>query len=266
VRRAGRKIAKGLKLNGPFNIQFLARFNRIKVIECNARAARSFPFVSKVVGLNLADASTDVIIGKEPRLSRLQEEELPYVGVKAAMFSFMRLGGADPMLGVEMASTGEVGCIGQDMEEALLLALEAANVHRPKKGVLVSSGGEANKLKFLRSAKILKKYGLPIYATKGTAKYLNEHGIDNTLLDWPGESENDVIQAIRSGKVDLVINIPKNTKREELSNGLQIRKASVQFGCSLITNMEKAAAFIRAFDRYPDFIKSHELLELPKYR
>jgi carbamoyl-phosphate synthase large subunit len=266
VRRAGHMIAKGLKLNGPFNIQFLAKQNHIKVIECNARAARSFPFVSKVVGLNLADAATDVIMGREPKLHRFNEDDLPHVGVKAPMFSFTRLSGADPVLGVEMASTGEVGCIGPTFEEALLLSLEAAKCRRPKKGVLVSAGPEHEKLKFLECAKFFRDINLPIFATAGTAKFLELHGIEVRKLDWPGESERDVMSAIKSGLVDLVINVPKNIQRQELSYGSQIRQAAARFGCSLITNMELAVAFATALARLPDFVKTHEVVALPNYK
>ena len=266
IRKAGRKIAMGLGLNGPFNMQFMAKEGMIKVIECNARAARSFPFVSKTVGINLADAATDVTIGATPNLSRFNEDDLPYVGVKAAMFSFGRLAGADPILGVEMASTGEVGCIGHTYEEAVLLALQSTGNKIPKKGVLVSSGSERDKLRFLKSAEILKTLGLPIYATKGTSAYLNEHGIEATALDWPGESENDVIAAIKSGLVDFVINLPKSSQRQELTNGAKIRGAATRYGCTLITNMEKATAFIKSLEACPDFIKNHELISLPEYR
>jgi carbamoyl-phosphate synthase large subunit len=266
VRAAGHAIAKGLKLNGPFNIQFLAKQNHIKVIECNARAARSFPFVSKVVGLNFADAATAVIIGKEPKLKRFSEDDLPHVGVKAPMFSFTRLSGADPVLGVEMASTGEVGCIGKTFEEALLLSLEAAKVKRPKKGVLVSAGPEHEKLKFLESAAYFQKINLPIFATGGTAKFLASHGIKVETLDWPGQGPRDVIRAIKDGLVDLVINVPKNLQRQELSYGAQIRQAATQFGCSLITNMEATTAFASALARYPDFLASHDVMPLPPYK
>jgi carbamoyl-phosphate synthase large subunit len=266
VRRAGRKIASALRLNGPFNMQFLAKKNEIKVIECNARAARSFPFVSKAVGLNLADAATDIMIGGTPNLMRFNEDELPYVGVKAAMFSFKRLGGADPILGVEMASTGEVGCIGENFDTALLLALEASGVYRPKVGVLVSSGTEKQKLQFLPAARILQKLGLPLYATEGTARYLKEHGIESQSLAWPGEGDYDVIKAIREGKVDLVINIPKSSQRQELTRGSLIRQAAVLYGCSLVTNMEKVTAFVEALDRCQNFHEQHELLMLPPYK
>lgn len=266
VRAAGRLIAGGLNLNGPFNIQFLARQNHIKVIECNARAARSFPFVSKVIGLNLADVATAVFIGHEPRMYRLAEDDLPHVGVKAPMFSFTRLAGADPVLGVEMVSTGEVGCIGRDFHEALLLSLEAAKCRRPAKGVLVSAGPEHEKMKFLDCAAYFARMALPIYATEGTATFLEQHGIKATRLAWPGEGADDVLGAIREGKVDLVINIPKNLQRREMSHGARIRQVAVQFGCSLITNMETTEAFAQALARYPGFVETHEVMPLPPYR
>ncbi|MFW7380160.1 MAG: carbamoyl-phosphate synthase (glutamine-hydrolyzing) large subunit [Oligoflexus sp.] len=266
VRRAGRMIAKALSLNGPFNMQFLAKKGDLLVIECNARAARSFPFVSKAVGLNLADAATDIMIGGTPNLIRFNEDELPYVGVKAAMFSFKRLGGADPVLGVEMASTGEVGCIGENFDTALLLALEASGIHRPKKGVLVSSGTEKQKLRFLPSARILQKLGLPLYATEGTAAYLKQHGIEVQALPWPGEAEEDVIKLIRDRKVDMVINLPKSSKRQELTHGYQIRQAATHYGASLLTNMEVVTAYVEALDRCTNFTEKHELLVLPPYR
>lgn len=269
VRRAGRLIAKGLNLNGPFNIQFLARNNRIRVIECNARAARSFPFVSKVVGLNLADVATDVMIGKEPRLVRFNEDELPHVGVKAAMFSFPRLKGADPVLGVEMASTGEVGCIGPHFEDAMLLAMQASKVATPKKGVLVSAGGENEKLKFLAAAKVLQDLNIPIFASKGTASYLEAHGIKAKSLAWPGEAGpdgDDVLKAIRAGWVDFVINIPKSLQRQELSYGTQIRQTAVQFGLPLMTNMEKVNGFLISMGDRPNFLEKHDVISLPPYR
>ena len=271
IRRAGRAIAKGLRLNGPFNIQFLARLNHIQVIECNARAARSFPFVSKVVGLNLADAATSVMIGKTPRLARINDDDLPYVGVKAALFSFTRLSGVDPVLGVEMASTGEVGCIAEDFESAYLLAMESAKVFLPKKGLLVSAGPEHEKLKFLPWAKKLTGMGLPIYATEGTAKFLLDHGVNVIKVAWPGEPANDKngqdpIELLRTKKVDFVLNIPKNLQRDELTRGSQIRQGATRFGCSIITNMEKMIAYAQAITRHPDFISEHVPRPLPEYK
>ena len=198
VRKAARMIAKGLNLNGPFNMQFLAKDGEIKVIETNVRAARSFPFVSKVVSMNLAHVATDVMIGREPIIRRTNEDDLPYVGIKAAMFSFKRLGGADPILGVEMASTGEVGCIAETFDESLLLSLQASGTTRPTKGVFVSSGREHQKLKFLKSAETIRDLGLPLYATDGTAQYLREHGFEVTTLGWPGQvgPHKDCLDAI----------------------------------------------------------------------
>ncbi len=269
IRGAGHAIAKGLKLNGPFNIQFLARSNHIQVIECNARAARSFPFVSKVVGLNLADAATSVMIGKTPRLARINEDDLPHVGVKAALFSFTRLSGVDPVLGVEMSSTGEVGCIAEDFESAYMLAMESSKVFRPKKGILVSAGPEHEKMKFLPWAKKLTDLGLKLYATDGTAKFLADHSVPVTEVAWPGEVREgfeDPVELIRRKDVDLVVNIPKNLQRDELTRGSTIRQAATSFGCSIVTNMEKMIAYATAMTYYPEFSKTHKPVVLPEYR
>ena len=266
VKHAARLIAKGLNLNGPFNIQFLAQNNHVKVIECNSRAARSFPFISKTVGLNLADVATSVMIGKTPKLKRHIEDELPHVGVKAAMFSFTRLRGADPILGVEMASTGEVGCIGHTFEEALLLALEASKVTPPKVGILVSAGTENEKFRFLESARIFEQLGIPMYATPGTASYLSSHGIKVTAVPWPKEGAHDVLELIRQGKVDLVLNIPKNDRTDELTNGAQVRQAAVQLGIPLLTNIEKITVFARSLASFPSFLKTHTVQALPYYQ
>ncbi len=267
IRGAGHKLAKGLNLNGPFNIQFLARHNHIQVIECNARAARSFPFVSKVIGLNLAEAATSVMIGQTPRLARINEDDLPHVGVKAALFSFTRLSGVDPVLGVEMASTGEVGCIGRDFESAYLLAMEASKVFKPRNGVLVSAGPEHEKLKFLPWAKKLIELGIPMYATEGTCDYLTAHGIVSTRVAWPGETNGlDPIELLRTKKIDFVLNIPKNLQSAELTHGSQIRQAATRFGCSLVTNMEKMIAYVQSLDYHRNFIRDHKLITLPQYK
>lgn len=266
VRHAAQSIASGLKLNGPFNIQFLASFNKVKVIECNARAARSFPFVSKVVGVNLAALATDVMIGIRPARISIEEDSLEFVGVKAAMFSFPRLRGADPILGVEMASTGEVGCIAKTFSAAMLLAMESAKIFAPKRGVLVSAGGMRDKLKFLRPMAVLKKMGIPVFATEGTALFLQSHGFAVQTLGWPGEGERDVIRAIRDGWVDIVINIPKSLKRQELTYGAKIRMTASQYGRSLITDMEKATAYFEALDECPNFVATHRPIALPAYR
>jgi carbamoyl-phosphate synthase large subunit len=256
VRKAGRAIAQALSLNGPFNMQFIAKSGEIMVIECNARAARSFPFVSKTVGFDLARAATKVMVGKQPLVTRLHEDDLPHVGTKAAMFSFKRLGEVDPVLGVEMASTGEVGCIAESFAESIMLALEAAGVKTPKKGVLVSSGPERDKFKFLAVAQLLVDLNLPLYATAGTAKHLKDHGIACQQISWPGQ-DHDCLEAIREHLVDMVINITKNHNPQELAHGRKIRITAVRYGCSLFTNIEKATAFIRAINHRPDLIQDH---------
>jgi carbamoyl-phosphate synthase large subunit len=258
IRHAARSIAKGLHLNGPFNIQFLARQNHIQVIECNARAARSFPFVSKVIGMNLASEATAICLNAPVSNRRFSEDDLPHVGVKAALFSFTRLAGVDPLLGVEMASTGEVGCIGKDFEEAYLLAMESSKIYAPQKGILISAGTELEKIKFLPSARILEKQNIPLYATEGTAKFLTEHGLKVTCVDWPQIPNHpsppkyglDPVELIRTKAVDFVLNIPKNTQSEELTHGRMIRQAATRFGCSLITNMEKMNAYVQSLDSY----------------
>ncbi len=263
LKKAASAIVKGLDLNGPFNMQFLARSNHIMVIECNARAARTFPFVSKVTGLDFASVATQVMMGRSPGIISRKEDELPHVGVKAAMFSFTRLPGVDPILGVEMASTGEVGCIGQNFEEALLLALESTHIVGPKKGLLVSAGPEAAKLKFVPVAKSLQKNNVPIYATPGTAAFFEEHGVAVVSVGWPDEPGLNVMELIRSGKVDFVINIPKNSKRRELTAGMQIRQTAINYGCSLMTNMEKVLSFFSALENTSAKHYGEGLISLP---
>ncbi|MBC61647.1 MAG: carbamoyl phosphate synthase large subunit [Zetaproteobacteria bacterium] len=265
IKRAARQIARGLKLNGPFNIQFLAKDNQIKVIECNARAARSFPFVSKVCRINLAKASAEVFLGRLPLSLRHTEDELQYVGVKAAMFSFSRLKGADPVVGVEMASTGEVGCIAESFEGAMLLAMEASRVKLPEKGILISAGDEKSKIKFLDIIDDILAFHVPIYATKGTSLFLEERGVKTISLPWPGEGNGNVIDYIKNGGIDFVINIPKSSDLKELTRGSQIRKTSVEFGCSLITNVEKAVACIKSFSQKGPFRLNHKIKNLPGF-
>jgi carbamoyl-phosphate synthase large subunit len=267
VRMAGARIVKELGLNGPFNIQFLALDNRIRVIECNARASRSFPFASKVLGVNLADLATRVMLGQDPRIAGAarREDELNHVGVKAALFSFKRLSGSDPVLGVEMSSTGEVGCIGRNFDEALLLALEASHVKAPRRGLLVSAGPEAEKLRFLSAAAWLKSRGIPVYATEGTARFLRAHGVEAASLAWPGQGKNDVLAAIRDGLVDFVINVPKSLQTRELVWGRQIRQMAIRFGCSLLTDMEKARDYFQALERAEENLAKAPLLTVPPY-
>ena len=258
-------IAKELNLNGPFNIQFLAKNNEVKVIECNARAARSFPFISKVIGANFATHATDILLGKRPKINFNPEDDLDHVGVKAAMFSFARLKGSDPVTGVEMSSTGEVGCLAGDFDEALLLALESTKLYIPKKAVLISAGSYKEKVKILEFIKVFEKLGVKIYATTGTSLFLSECGIKNEALAWPGEKGQDVIEAIKEGLVDLVINIPKNQDSKELTNGYRIRKASVEHSCSLLTNAEKTMAYLKALGHYKSFYKEHIPRPLSEY-
>ncbi|WP_428897924.1 carbamoyl-phosphate synthase large subunit [Parelusimicrobium proximum] len=255
-----RKIAKGLNLNGPFNIQFLAKENEVKVIECNARASRSFPFISKVAKKNLAELSCKVMNNEKVSKVLVDESEIPFVGVKASMFSFQRLDGADPILGVEMASTGEVGCIGKDFNEAMLLSMEATQIKRPKKGVLLSTGREKDKIKFMDVIDNLFKLKIPVYATTGTAKYLIEKGYDVNLVNWYEDPK--AIDIIKEGKVDFVVNIHKSLDLDELEHNAAIRKMAIKCSCSLLTNLEKALAYIRAFDSYDKLYKEEPLIHL----
>lgn len=265
VKNDAKLIAQELGLNGPFNIQFLAKNNLVKVIECNARAARSFPFISKVVGTNFAKHATDIMLGKKPEIHFKPEDDLTHVGVKAAMFSFSRLKGADPVTGVEMSSTGEVGCLAKNFDEAFLLSMESSRVSLPKKGVLISAGSYKEKVKILEFLPVLVKLGLPIYATKGTSRFLTECDIPNEMLAWPGEGDYDVIKAIHDGKVDLVINIPKNQKSTELTRGYQIRKATVEHSAALLTNAEKTMAYLSALRDHKKFYEEHIPLPLTEY-
>jgi carbamoyl-phosphate synthase large subunit len=255
-----RKIVKGLNLNGPFNIQFIAKENEVKVIECNARASRSFPFISKVSGVNLAELSCKVMNNEKVKKILIDESEIPYTGVKASMFSFQRLDGADPITGVEMASTGEAGCLGKNFNHAMLLAMEATNVRKPTKGVLLSTGREKDKVKFMEVIDNLYKLGVPVYATKGTAKYLEERGYKANMVHWNRTPR--AVDAIVGGKVDFVININKNLDIGELSNNAEIRKTAVKCGCSILTNLEKVIAYLRAYDSYGELQNIEKLINL----
>ena len=249
IKKISRKIAKALRISGPFNIQFLAKDNDIKVIECNLRASRSFPFVSKVSKQNFIEAATKVMLGETISKPSKSAFDLDYVGVKASQFSFSRLQGADPVLGVDMASTGEVGCIGDDTSEAILKAMLAVGHRVPQKGVLFSNGDMKQKLALLDSAKRLERRNLPIYATEGTYKFLKDNGIKAEVAYFPGDDRKpQILDLLHDGKIDLVVNIPKNLTVKELSNGYKIRRAAVDFNIPLITNSRLAAAFIRAFD------------------
>lgn len=250
VELIGKKIAANLKAHGPFNIQFIAKKNSIKVIECNLRASRSFPFISKITKYNFIELATKIILGKKIIKPAKNYLDLNYVGVKASQFSFTRLSGADPILGVEMASTGEVGCIGNDFYEALLKSLSSVGIKTSLKKILLSSGKEAKKHYLLDSCYLLQKNGTKIYATKGTHKFLQKHSIKTELVAWPSQKKNDVLKLIEQEKLDLVINIPKNFQEKELTNDYKIRRKAVDFAIPLITNAELAARYIEAVTDY----------------
>lgn len=248
IKKIARQIAKALEISGPFNIQFLAKENQIKVIECNLRASRSFPFVSKVLKINFIKNATKVMLGLEVEKPHKSAFDLDYVGVKASQFSFSRLQKADPVLGVDMSSTGEVGCLGDDTHEALLTAMLSVGYTIPKKNVLFSTGPAKSKVELLESAKLLHKKGYNLFATGGSHRFLEENGIPATLVYWPGEEKSpNAIELIKNKEIDLVINIPKNLTPGELRNGYYVRRSSIDFNVPLITNSRLAAAFIHAF-------------------
>jgi len=250
IKRVAKDIAKALNITGPFNIQFLAKDNEIKVIECNLRASRSFPFVSKVLKLNFIEMATKVMLGIEVEKPEKSEFELDYVGIKASQFSFTRLQKADPVLGVDMASTGEVGCIGHDFNDALLTAMLSVGYRIPEKNIMVSSGPTKSKVQLLEPCKLLQEKGYTIYSTGGTQSFLQANGINSIAVSWPDdeqEGELKVMEMIRSKQFDLVINIPKNLTKRELTNGYQIRRGAIDFNIPLLTNARLASAFIQAF-------------------
>ncbi len=247
IRKISRKIVSALNINGPFNIQYIAKQNQVKVIECNLRASRSFPFVSKVMDQNFIDIATKIIMRVPVNIENKSPFELDYVGVKAPQFSFTRLKGADPSLGVEMASTGEVACLGDNFHEAFLKSLLSVGYHFNIKSVLLSTGPLESKTDLLESTKYLKQFGTKFYATAGTAKFLNENNFPTETLHWPlDKTQPNVIDYIKEGKIDLVINIPKNFRQEELTNGYLIRRAAVDYNVMLITNRQIAMRFIEA--------------------
>ncbi len=248
IKRISGQIAKELKISGPFNIQFLARDNDIKVIECNLRASRSFPFVSKVLKINLIELATKVMLGLPVEKPHKSLFDFDYVGIKASQFSFNRLQKADPVLGVDMASTGEVGCLGDETGSALLNAMLSVGQRIPKKNILLSTGGAKQKAEMLDAARTLKEHGYNLYATGGTSRYLTENGIENTLVYWPSESwEPQALTMLHRREIDMVVNIPKDLTAGELSNGYKIRRAAVDLNIPLITNSRLASAFIQAF-------------------
>ena len=249
IKRVSRQIAKELHISGPFNIQFMARDNDLLVIECNLRASRSFPFVSKVLKLNLIDLATRVMLGLPVEKPNKNLFDLDYVGIKASQFSFNRLQKADPVLGVDMASTGEVGCLGDDTNSALLTSMLSVGHRIPKKTVLLSTGGGKQKAEMLDAAKRLVNNGYELYATSGTSHFLAENGIANTTVYWPTDEgmEPKVLDVLREKKIDMVVNIPKDLTPRELTNGYSIRRAAIDLNIPLITNTRLASAFITAF-------------------
>ena len=249
VKRISRQIAKALHINGPFNIQFMARDNDILVIECNLRASRSFPFVSKVLKLNFIDLATKIMLGIPVEKPSKNLFDLDYVGIKASQFSFNRLQKADPVLGVDMSSTGEVGCIGEDTYTALLKSMLSVGQRIPAKNILLSTGGAKQKAEMLDAAKILKDHGYNLFATGGTSNYLTENGIDNTLVYWPSDEgkQPQALDLLHEKKIDMVVNIPKDLTPRELTNGYKIRRASIDLNIPLLTNSRLASAFIAAF-------------------
>lgn len=251
IKRVSRKIAEELHISGPFNIQFLARDNDIKVIECNLRASRSFPFVSKVLKINLIELATKVMLGLPVERPDKDLFDLDYVGIKASQFSFNRLQKADPVLGVDMASTGEVGCLGDDTNTALLKSMLSVGQRIPERNILLSTGGPKQKAETLDAARQLVKNGYKIFATVGSSKFLTENGVENTMVYWPSDADKhpQALDMLHRHEIDLVVNIPKDLTVSELSNGYKIRRAAIDLNVPLITNSRLASAFINAFCR-----------------
>ena len=249
VKRVSRQIAHALHINGPFNIQYMARENDILVIECNLRASRSYPFVSKVLKINLIDLATKVMLGVPVEKPSKNLCDLDYVGIKASQFSFNRLQKADPVLGVDMSSTGEVGCLGDDTASALLKSMLSVGQRIPEKTILLSTGSAKQKAEMLEAAKTLQKHGYQLFATGGTSRYLSENGIENTLVYWPSEEGKhpQALEMLHNKQIDMVVNIPKDLTPDELSNGYKIRRAAIDLNIPLITNSRLASAFISAF-------------------
>ena len=248
IKKVSKMIAKELNISGPFNIQYLAKNNEIKVIECNLRASRSFPFVSKVLKRNFIETATKIMLNAPYTQPDKSAFDIDWIGVKASQFSFSRLHNADPVLGVDMSSTGEVGCIGEDFDEALLSSMIAIGNTIPQKNIMVSSGGVKSKVDLLEPCKLLDKNGYNLYATAGTASFLRDNGVNVTTVSWPDEEgENNVMEMFSQHAFDLVVNIPKDHSRRELTNGYKIRRAAIDHNIPLLTNARLAGAFIKAF-------------------
>ncbi|MDR0691436.1 MAG: ATP-grasp domain-containing protein, partial [Prevotellaceae bacterium] len=248
IKKIARQIVQALEISGPFNIQFLAKENDIKVIECNLRASRSFPFVSKVLKINFIELATKIMMGLPVEKPHKNAFDLDYVGIKASQFSFTRLQKADPVLGVDMASTGEVGCIGDDSPEAVLKAMLSVGYRIPEKNILLSSGDAKQKAALLPAVQLLDKKGFSIFATTGTYHYLTANGVNAQLVHWPGEEGTpQALDLLHEKKIDFVVNIPKNLSTRELSKGYMVRRAAIDYNIPLITNERLATAFIHAF-------------------
>jgi carbamoyl-phosphate synthase large subunit len=249
IKRISKQIAKELNISGPFNIQYLAKGNEIKVIECNLRASRSFPFVSKVLKINFIELATKIMLGIPVEKPNKNEFDLDYVGIKASQFSFNRLQKADPVLGVDMASTGEVGCIGDDLSEAVLKSMLSVGLRIPKKNILLSTGSSKQKVSMLDAARMLYQNGYNLFATGGTHRFLEENGIPSQLVYWPSETgkEPQALTLLHEKKIDMVVNIPRDLSVGELDNGYKIRRAAIDLNIPLITNARLASAFIEAF-------------------
>ncbi len=250
IKKISRKIAKELHISGPFNIQYLAEQNNIKVIECNLRASRSFPFVSKVLKINLIDLATKIMLGIPVEKPDRTIFDLDYVGIKASQFSFNRLQNADPVLGVDMVSTGEVGCLGEDTDAALIKAMLAVGQRIPEHSVLLSTGGPKQKADMLDAARNLHRHGYKLYATEGTSRYLSDYGIENTTVSWPSDTDSShpqVLDLMHQRKIDFVVNIPRDLSSRELTNGYKVRRTAIDLNIPLITNARLASSFINAF-------------------
>jgi carbamoyl-phosphate synthase large subunit len=251
IKKISRMIAKELNISGPFNIQYLAKSNDIKVIECNLRASRSFPFVSKVLKRNFIDTATRIMLGLEFSIPDKTEFDLEYVGVKCSQFSFGRLYNADPVLGVDMSSTGEVGCLGRDIHEALLTSMLSVGYTIPRKNIILSTGEPKSKAELLPICKKLVEKGFNLFATRGTQKYLEENGIVATMVRWGDEKEyENVITKLDNHEFDLVVNIPKDMSLDELNSDYQIRRTAIDRNIPLITNAQLAIAFLDAVCEY----------------
>ena len=250
IKKAARMIAKELYISGPFNMQFLAKDNDIKVIECNLRASRSFPFVSKVLKSNLIELATNVMLGLPYQTPEKSIFEIDHIGIKASQFSFSRLAKADPILGVDMSSTGEVGCIGDSYYDAVLKAMLSVGYRIPKGNVMVSSGPIRDKVELLNSCRMMVERGLNLYATKGTCDFLTANGLPVTMLHWPDENKTpNVLDYIKNKQFDLVINIPKDLTQNELANDYTIRRSAIDYNIPLVTNARLASAFVYAFTK-----------------